>query len=88
MLNPDKAGTVDPGSAGTAYERYVAQEAEWKEICEELVGNAESNHPVTAYQVTLEQRKRMLARGERPMEYKEILAAIAEETALRGVSTP
>jgi len=69
----------------SAYDRYIAQEAEWKKICDEMVTAAESGHPVTAYQITLEQRKRMLARGERYMEYKEILEAIAEETASRGM---
>lgn len=69
----------------SAYDRYIAQEAEWKKICDEMVTKAKPGHAVTAYQVTLEQRKRMLARGERPMEYKEILEAIAAETASRGM---
>lgn len=70
---------------GEDYKRYVTQEAEWKQICEEMITGAEPNRPVTPYEVTLEQRKRMLARGERPMEYKEILAAIAEENSSRGL---
>lgn len=31
---------------------------------------------VSAWQVSLEQRKRMLARGERPMTYDEILGEL------------
>jgi uncharacterized protein YbcV (DUF1398 family) len=79
MLSQD---STNPAPVKTAYERYMAQDAEWKEICNELITAGEGK-TVTAYQVTLEQRKRMLARGERAMTYPEILEAIATETTSR-----
>lgn len=52
----------------------------WQRECEEWarIGNelqaARPGVPITAYQISLEQRKRMLARGDRPMTYDEIIA--------------
>ena len=57
----------------TALEHWATQDAEWRGICDELI-KARPGEPVTAYQVSLEQRKRMLARGERPITYEEIIA--------------
>ena len=57
----------------TTLERWAAQDAEWRAIRDELI-EQRPGQPVTAYQVSLEQRKRMLARGERPVTYEEILA--------------
>ena len=57
----------------TALERWATQDAEWRTIRDELVTTARGRG-VTAYQVSLEQRKRMLARGERPVMYEEIIA--------------
>ena len=57
----------------TAAERWAAQDTEWREIRDEMIA-ARPGQPVTAYQVSLEQRKRMLARGERPVTYEEIVA--------------
>jgi hypothetical protein len=45
-------------------ERWARECAEWHEIREELIAK---RGDVTAWQVSLEQRKRMLARGDRPM---------------------
>lgn len=52
------------------YEAYVKQADEWQLISNELIA-ARPGHPVTAYQVSLEQRKRWLAHGERPWWEKE-----------------
>lgn len=57
----------------TAIERWATQHAEWVAIGNELA-LARPGQPVTAYQVSLEQRKRMLARGERPITHEEIIA--------------
>ena len=57
----------------TALERWALQDAEWRTIRDDLI-EARPGQPVTAYQVSLEQRKRMLARGERPVTYEEIVA--------------
>lgn len=46
-------------------EIYTAQADEWQAIANELTASR-PGEPVTAYQVTLEQRKRWLARGELP----------------------
>jgi hypothetical protein len=57
---------------------WAAQSQEWNEIGDELVekweqaGKPYGKEP-TAFQISLEQRKRMLARGQRPLEYEEIL---------------
>lgn len=46
-------------------EIYVSQAKEWEAISNEMIA-ARPGEPVTAYQVSLEQRKRLLARGEVP----------------------
>jgi hypothetical protein len=51
---------------------WEAQYSEWCAIRDELIRNR-PDQKVTAYQVSLEQRKRMLARGEQPIGYEEIL---------------
>ena len=61
-------------------ERWAKQDAEWRAIRDEMIA-ARPDDGVTAYQVSLEQRKRMLARGERPMTLEEILAE-AQESSL------
>jgi hypothetical protein len=58
-----------------AVERWGREWTEWAAIRDELFDS--SDEPPTAYQVTLEQRKRMLARGERPMTEDEILGVVA-----------
>lgn len=60
-------------STSTALERWALQDAEWRTIRDELI-DARPGEGVTAYQVSFEQRKRMLARGERPVTYEEIVA--------------
>lgn len=50
--------------------RWRAAWDEWAAIRDEMI--AAVSGPVTAYQVSLEQRKRMLARGERPLSLEEI----------------
>ncbi len=57
----------------TALERWARQDTEWRAIGDEMVA-ATAGGFVSAYQVSLEQRKRMLARGERPVTYEEIVA--------------
>ena len=44
--------------------RWLRECKEWQEIENELI---EAGKSPTAHQVSLEQRKRMLARGERPL---------------------
>ena len=62
-----------PKETVTALERWALQDAEWRAIRDDFI-EARPSEPVTAYQVSLEQRKRMLARGERPVTYEEIVA--------------
>lgn len=57
---------------------YMAQAAEWQKIKDELIADWEAvgrpfGKEPTAYQVTLEQRKRCLARGEHFMDYEDIM---------------
>ena len=56
----------------TKLERWTLQDEEWHAIRDELI-DARPGELVTAYQVSLEQRKRMLARGQRPVTYEEIV---------------
>lgn len=57
-----------------AYER---QHAEWCAIRDELTVLAEgSSDHVTAYQVTLQQRKRLLARGERLLTSDDLSVSV------------
>lgn len=51
---------------------WAAEQAEWMAIRDELIEAAAGN-PVSAWQVSLEQRKRMLKRGESPMTYDQIV---------------
>ena len=46
----------------TKLERYAKESEEWQAIKSEMI--AASPNGVTAYQVSLEQRKRAMARGE------------------------
>ena len=57
----------------TALDRWAVQDAEWHTIRDKLIA-ARPGVGVTAYEVSLEQRKRMLERGERPVTYAMILA--------------
>lgn len=65
-----------PLHGATAIERWAKQDAEWLIIGDEMVAAARGA-PVSAYEVSLEQRKRMLARGERPVTMGEIIAECA-----------
>jgi len=58
-----------------AFERWAKQDAEWQEIARAMVAAA-GGGPVTPHQITTEQRKRMLARGERPFELAELRAEV------------
>lgn len=57
----------------TAIERWERECEEWQAIKDEFVSSSPIGG-VTAYVVSLEQRKRMLARGERPVTLEEIQA--------------
>jgi len=57
-------------------EVWKKQAAEWDAICKEMTLGG--GHVVTPHQVTTEQRKRMLARGERPADVKWLLSFDAE----------
>ena len=63
--------------------RWSAQCEEWSAIARELAA-ARPGDAVTAYQVSLEQRKRMLARGERPISAEEIAELDREHAARRA----
>lgn len=54
-----------------AFARYAAQCQEWQAIRDELI-TAAGGEPVTAYQVTLEQKKRLMARGDRMVTPEEL----------------
>lgn len=54
--------------------KYEAQCREWDEIRDQLIDARRNGEAVTAFQVTTEQRKRMLARGERMVTYEELVA--------------
>lgn len=57
---------------------WKAECDEWEAIREELLANRRYvGEGVSAWQVSLEQRKRMLSRGQRPMTYEEILGSLA-----------
>jgi hypothetical protein len=56
-------------------DRWMKEGAEWQAIARELIGAA-AGKPVTPHRVTLEQRKRMLARGERPLTREQVLTLI------------
>lgn len=57
----------------TPEEKYAAQYQEWCVIRDEMIAAALSKgEAVTAYQVTLEQRKRLLARGDRMVTYADL----------------
>ena len=49
---------------------WAAQCKEWDEIKDEMIAKGS---PPSAYDVSQEQRRRMAARGEKPMEYEDIL---------------
>jgi hypothetical protein len=50
-------------------EAWGKQCDEWARIRDELL---DSGRPITAFQVSLEQRKRMLARGDRPVSLLDV----------------
>ena len=53
--------------------RYEKQAKEWNDVKDELLGAAGPEAgSISAHQVSTEWRKRMLARGERPMTMEEI----------------
>ncbi|HZU83826.1 MAG TPA: hypothetical protein VE987_12955 [Polyangiaceae bacterium] len=76
---PLSEGVADPELRALA-QAYEREAAEWQAIASELARGGESP---TAYQVTLAQRKRMLARGDRPVDVERLLAR-ADELALKG----
>lgn len=55
--------------------RYGEQCEEWRAIADELIARARNDGTtvVTAYEVTLEQRRRLFARGDRMVTYEELL---------------
>jgi hypothetical protein len=64
---------------------WAAECAEWEAIKGELLEERDS---ITAYDVSIEQRKRMWARGQRPMTYEEILAELREGDASHATTRP
>jgi hypothetical protein len=66
-------GDVDDPELAALVRTYEAQAYEWQAIKGELIAAARSREIVTAFQVTLEQRKRMLARGERPVDVERMI---------------
>lgn len=54
-----------------AMERWESQSREWLGIRDEMI---DAGRAPSAYQVTLEQRKRMLSRGDRPVTMAELEA--------------
>ena len=54
---------------------WAQQSKEWQDIADEMIA---IGIPATAYKISLEQRKRMLTRGERPMTYEEILVDLGQ----------
>jgi hypothetical protein len=64
---------------------WAAECREWQAIGNELAARAPDG--VSAYQVSLEQRKRMLARGERPMTYEEILSEMKSDGMVGAISS-
>lgn len=74
--NPE-SNMKEASVTNTALERWKKESAEWQAISEEMIAR-DTTGCVTAYQVSLEQRKRMLARGERPVAYEEIVTAYEE----------
>jgi hypothetical protein len=63
---------------------WKAECEEWQAIADEIVDPTrsvtEGRKFKTAYDVSFEQRKRMLARGQRPMTYPEIINEHERET--------
>ncbi len=57
-------------------EKWKTQCAEWQAICDELLDKTNGG-PVTAYQVSLEQRKRALAEGRKLVTYSDLENATA-----------
>jgi hypothetical protein len=55
-----------------ALERYKAQGLEWEAIRTELLAAAGDHAIVTAQQVTVEQHKRFVSRGERPVTLEDL----------------
>lgn len=60
----------DPVAPDGALARWGRECAEWAEIRDEMATSR--GGPVTAHQVTTEQRKRMLARGDRPVSIEDM----------------
>jgi hypothetical protein len=72
-----RIATLAPCLNAQAFERYKAQCLEWDAIRDELIAAA-GGHPVTAHQVTTEQHKRFLSRGERPVTLEDLSSATTE----------
>jgi len=58
--------------------RYGEQAEEWQAIAKELVANCPTGDIVTAYKVTREQKKRLLARGDHMVTYEELESTWSE----------
>lgn len=56
---------------------WAAECEEWSAIRDELI--ALKRGPVTAYEVSKEQKARMFSRGERPMTLAEIMQGVLPE---------
>ena len=52
----------------------------WKAECEEWREINKEKEGATAFDVSLEQRKRMLAQGQRPATYDEIIAELGNKS--------
>ncbi len=70
----ERSGAPPNFPSEAALARYGEQEREWQRIRDELIDRAAAaGEPApSAYQVTLEQRTRMLTRGQRPITFEEL----------------
>jgi hypothetical protein len=75
IVASDAVGVLVGDEERSALERYGDQQAEWQAIANEMIADGKTP---TAYQVSLEQRKRMLARGERPITADEIIDEVSK----------
>ena len=66
------------GRTGPMFEAYERQAAEWQKIGEELKAKCLPGEGVTAFRVTLELRKRLLARGEHFVTYDDLVREFGE----------
>jgi len=63
---------------GPMWDAYERQAKEWQAIRDELLAKAPPGEGVTAFRVTLEQRKRLLARGEHFVTYDDLVREFGE----------